>query len=151
MAFQRFTSSTGRTNIGTGWRFDGSKWVEGERLRRFDGSKWVTLWEAYTPLRITANAVIASGQYPGDASGRPNTSVSGGNGSLSYTWTVVEPGAGIFISSTTAANPLFYKNTIGHSTATYRVTVTDGRSSASATVVVTLTVLSSGGPGPIPV
>ena len=93
----------------------------------------------YTPLSISATpvSVTAPAGTP-TVTGQSITTVSGGSGSLSYTWTRLS-GSSLYTGGTSIGNFGYSPpQPDGVATASYRVTVTDGTSSASDTISVRL-------------
>lgn len=101
---------------------------------------------SHRPLRVTANAVsgfdqgfapsgnVATGEGGGTAS--PNTTVTNGSGTYTYSWAVVSTASGNTpsISSSTAQNPS-WNTAVADGTpsdSTWRVTVTDSGTGATA-------------------
>lgn len=125
-------------------RRSGSSWVEVDTIRRRSGSSWITVYQSYTPLSVTANNVFVTMPvgHVGPVTGTSIATVQGGKGTISYSW-VLQSGTPLLSGSSTSSSAFFsHEFRLGNGTvsATYRVTVSDGISSAYTDVAVTLTV-----------
>lgn len=103
-------------------------------LRQFIGAT------NYTNVSVSANDV-ASFVFSGTASGTSTANVSGGDGSVSYSWTKVS-GTTCLSSGASSQTATFSRSSPGVSNAVYRVTVNDGTSSDYDDITVQLQVES---------
>lgn len=96
----------------------------------------------FVPLSVSANNVFAREQTagPGTVSGFSTATASGGTGTYSYLWTLVDGPALLKGPATgaTAEFSRFFSGSSGDVSATYRVTVTSGSESVSRDISVRL-------------
>lgn len=114
-----------------------------DTIRRRSGSSWITVYQSYQAISVSATSVYAVAPLGSfEVGGYSTVTVTGGKGTLTYTWTLVD-GMRLYQSGTSRAyfryEPL-RPGSGGAASATYRVTVTDGISSDSATIRVDLAI-----------
>lgn len=126
-------------------RRSGSNWVDVQTIKRRSGSGWVTVWTAYTPITITGVGDVSRSTGRGGGSvivGTSTVRFTGGEGTKTYRWEYVSGDNAFTTTGATTDTCQFSRNHLvtGTFTATWKVTVSDGQSSDSTTITVTLTV-----------
>ena len=136
-------------------RRSGSSWVTAAKVDRRLGNAWVRVWNAYTaihsvycsPGTVSNTAQTGSGTR---FSGTATAHASGGTGSYTYAWALHEGSSAITASSPSARSTTFqsyFANVTESRHAVFKVTISDGVSSAVAFVNVYLYNNRSGTPG----
>ncbi|HEY4530139.1 MAG TPA: hypothetical protein VIG97_07405 [Luteimonas sp.] len=120
--------------------------VDMQFARRRQSGAWLTFWQAYQPLTLSATPVYAHHHHAGSSrppalyvvSGVSVLTISGGSGALSVSAALL---SGEVMTVDAMPESVTFSATISANTvrnATYRITVTDGISIATATVTVML-------------
>ena len=114
-----------------------------ENIYRRSGSSWIMVYQSYQALSVTADPVIVfqPAGFIGAVGGSSTANTTGGKGTITYSWTYVE-GTVLNVSGANSKSAYFSYNFPpqgGTVWSTYRVTVSDGISSASANVSINLT------------
>ena len=127
----------------------GGGWIQSQNIYRRSGGGWVNVWSAYTPVSGYASPTSVSGGAQGvPASGNVTSNYTAaygqyGNGSYSYTWSIVSVsnGAAPLIGTPNGQSTNFTRTVtaaIGSITAVAACTISDGRSSYVVYVNITL-------------
>jgi len=151
-----FYRKSGGSNVAitTLKRRSGSTWVNVQTVKRRSGGTWVTVWSAYTPITLSGPTTASgsyqcSGQSPSpcptqvtiQATPATPIAVSGGNPGPTVSWAWVS-GDVFTVSNGSTLQPTFSIGSVGHNitkTGVYRCTVSDGVSSATRDVTVSVT------------
>jgi len=137
MTFKRFDGSNfvDPANVR---RWDGSAWVDAGFARRWDGSAWQNVWPLYVALGVTVappsyfeETANNSGPYTPSFT----ATVTGGNGSHTFTWGITGTGLSILSGQGTASVQVQITNgTNVTRSGALSLTVDDGVSNASVNV-----------------
>lgn len=127
-------------------RRSGSTWAVPEKIDRRVGAAWVRVWNNYTAIHSVYVSPTTASNTAGSGAGTRYTDsatahASGGTGSYSYQWALHEGDSSITASSPNSQTTQFqayFGNVTASKNATFRVTISDGVSSAVAYVSVYL-------------
>jgi len=132
--FKRWTGSSwvDPTNVR---RWSGSSWVNVGFVRRWSGSAWVDVYPTYVDISVS----VSPTSYQSATIGSRNftASVSGGDGSHTYSWSISNPtNFSLANASSQTCNVSWSSSNAGSCTVT--CVVNDGTSSDSANASITI-------------
>ena len=142
MAFRRRSGSSWTTPNRI-QRRSGSSWVDVENIYRRSGSSWIMVYQSYQALSVSAPFVMEmQPNFMGPTVvGQSTATTTGGKGTISYAWTH-RSGPVLSVTGANSATASFaytFPSSGGSVFSTYRITVSDGISSAHQDVTVNLT------------